>query len=212
MLTLVEHFIKGTPIEEVAKERNISLSNAKSNIGKVRRRLQMQGWVTPGIETDHGYVFGKPIPPDGMDVDAYIAKCKQNITESTQVKREAEIRSKGEDAGRPILSWREMAILGWDNERAQKHRNTISYLKADQKLQEARRKLRDEGWTFRLIGNRPVEGIPPPGKIHQYSQEIADAQRRSNWLMTVTDQQTGTHPDPTARMVCKLETIKEPAS
>lgn len=122
--------------------------------------------------------FGKPTPPDGLTAEEWFAQNKEDgFGKPSETLMEHRRRYEETTEG-PILTWREMAICGWDDEKAQAHRGN-TWHQAAKSMQEARKKLRAQGWSF-TIDRVPT---PPPEKDNRYAMEVANAQRKSNWYM-----------------------------
>jgi hypothetical protein len=78
------------------------------------------------------------------------------------------------------LTWREMAILGFDPYQAREHRKKASLKTAAYNMRLARKQLRAEGWRCPLRS----PAIPPPpvtDPTAAHTTQIADTQQRSNW-------------------------------
>lgn len=172
--------IRLTPIAEAASIKGVTPENASGKLNIARGRLKKQGWQF--LKREGTCVIVEAVPPEGFTAERWITeRCGNPVPAQVSDEQLRHWQETEEKSGRPVLTWREMAILGWSIERAQDHRGTSTYMKAGQMLQEARAKLRKQGWTFdaRLIGSPPA--LQP--RTADYLQEKADAQQKSNWLL-----------------------------
>jgi hypothetical protein len=177
----IELAIKLTSIEDAARIKGVPCSSAKSKLALARRSLRKSGWQFVNEERGEDIVIVQAIPPPGYEPDAWVAEQNRTIQTGDVREEQSEHWQVKERDGRPVLTWREMVILGWSNNRAQDHRGTLSYGVAANRMQEARAKLRKQGWHFKVSG----KSFPPPRteKTPDYIREIADAQQKSNWYL-----------------------------
>jgi hypothetical protein len=163
--------------QEAASLKGTSPETAKHYLRQARRRLASRGWQFPKDQDgDLGVVLLAPIPPSGMTAEEGMAEVKQSGGPSEEQREHWRIKT--EVTGREVLTWREIAILGWTVERAVQHRGTASAATAKVELTRARRKLREEGWTVES-GKRATH---PEDKSGSFAREVAAVQRKSNWL------------------------------
>lgn len=156
---------------------------ARNKMRSIRTRLKGLGWEFPREMVGNYEINLPPVAPEGVTAEEWLATnpdyLKIPYFGTLTLEQQAHREKVEQETGRPVLTWREMAILGWSLDRAVAHRGTSTHDTARTKMRQARQKLREEDWQFQ----GDVKVLPPEiDRCEVYAREKADAQLKSNWL------------------------------
>lgn len=177
-MTWTEYVIRGISPKEAARIRGVPVRAATARMRQSEHSLKKRGWYL-----QDGQV---PIRPGSMtieDVETFIQTLSATgAGGNKETKRMEPVQAKRIEKSHELpLTLREMVILGWDTPKILRCRGTYGR-NGPRSVTEARKKLRDQGWVV-VAGQIAVPPADAPASGRTHADEIASAQRRSNWLM-----------------------------